>query len=337
MKTLSLAALLLSGGCVLSANTAVAGSYLTMNAGDSAVFAGMGRFVDSSSEVAVTEVRGSQRLYSDFAGLGPVWVSSPANSEVVELQLVNTNQRIRFDLSAPVGRSFNINLDECAKTAKIASKTDTLTTDAGTFKNVVTVNFSGRCADGGLGHISFAPGVGIVEYSHGNIAGPVIHRLAAAHIGDKHYPTLGLSVNADVPTARIFVANGISYASAVFTVKNNGEQPLPLTFNGKDHDIVLLDNNGVEINRYSNGRLYTMGIINTTLAAGGQYRYFARMPLVNSAGVNLDVGSYQMRLEFHGNIRPFNGAEPVVNQRPVSVSVPVFVDGRMTIMPGVGL
>ena len=73
-------------------------------------------------------------------------------------------------------------IDSCADRAAVTirSRTETVTMPAGVFENCVRLEYGpGLCADAGIMVQYFAPGVGLVQWSEQNFAGPVTHSLVS--------------------------------------------------------------------------------------------------------------------------------------------------------------
>lgn len=336
MKKTVLAAVAVATTALMS-NAAMAGVYQPLKGGDKAVFATTsGPFVNQQTDLTVEgmmSIGGSSSLlsFSDFLGMGPTLVDAPANSEVVSIRPMGVSTFVRLaDFSRPVGTSFALNLG-CTKSAKIGAKGLTLNTDAGTFTNVVRLDFTASCADAGLGQAWFAPNVGLVQFNQSNIAGSVTTSLVAATISGKHFPQRGLALSADVPTTSFVLSGGIKYVSAVLNVKNISGKNIDLKFNGNPgYDAVLVDAFGNELNRWSTPRIIatTYPIRTESLANGASLSQTLALPLADQDGRVIPAGNYKLRLELTATYLPSTATmwKPV----PSAIEIPLFVDTRMT-------
>ena len=99
------------------------------------------------------------------------------NNKVYLYDDKNNTEYLILDFNMKIGDtlkySLPVELTVCdfGDGAIIESKTDTVTTDAGTFYNCVRIAYKKACLDGGFINAWFAKGVGRVKYLEDNIAG----------------------------------------------------------------------------------------------------------------------------------------------------------------------
>jgi len=78
-------------------------------------------------------------------------------------------------------------------------------------------------------------------------------------------------------------------------VENTGSESHELTFNsGQKYDFIIMDKNGREIWRWSDGLMFTQAIITETVEPGESITYAAQWPLTDSEGNKVAAGDYEV-------------------------------------------
>lgn len=297
MKKIALFALAATS---LFTHAALAGSYFPVKAGDVASFSTGGNFnggavahaVKASGAVAV-KIEGMP----GFSGA----LYSPANSEKL-YSVVNGRQSLIVDFAAPVGSRVTLTgADPCLKTAVISAKNQTVHTRAGKFNNAVIVDFpAATCSDSGLS-MAFAPGVGLVSYTVGSIAGPREYLLDFASVGNKTFPVLdGLELKAEAIDTLDMQENRM--LPVVLTVTNPRPVARAVKFaTQQEVEAVILDHNGLEVDRWSENMIFGQAQKTIEIAAGASKRYTLLLDLKKgSEQTRLGFGSYTVRVQFKG-------------------------------------
>lgn len=173
---------------------------------------------------------------------------------------------------AATGEAFRTEIDDCSPTGVIQSRNAELRSPLGDFREgALRVGYApGRCADAGLIAETFLPYVGLAQRRMSNIAGEVIWDLIYTRLG---------SFTAFAEPERSFQAtlNGARFATnepitVRMTLRNTTGTPLELTFpSGQDFDVVIRNDKGDEVYRWSNGRAFTLAI--RTLRFSGEKNY----------------------------------------------------------------
>ncbi|MBW2274751.1 MAG: hypothetical protein JRG96_15900 [Deltaproteobacteria bacterium] len=142
-------------------------------------------------------------LYDDLAGLGRLWIrSDESGTQVFARTQAASELFLLADFAAPPGTRFAIAVAPCnVGPAQLASRGGTVATPAGSFRDVVRLDFDSRCRDAGLLRAWFAPGVGLVRYEVATPSGPLRYDLVSARIGPRSFPRgeRGLVVEARFP------------------------------------------------------------------------------------------------------------------------------------------
>lgn len=148
------------------------------------------------------------RLWDEFGGFGSVWVFTYDSMDWFWIWDGRDAQPIA-NLSGQVGSSRTISIGLNRGRATVVARNQTLTTRAGTFKDVTQVAFQTSVADAGVSSIWFARGVGIVKYETQSIAGPRAFELASASVKGQTYPQATTPTTPTTPTPTTPTAAGM--------------------------------------------------------------------------------------------------------------------------------
>lgn len=161
---------------------------------------------------------------------------------------------------AATGEAFQTEVDPCNRTGVIRSRNAVIKLPVGEFNNGLEVGYQTfQCADAGLVTETFLPDVGLVQRRITTIAGERSYDLVYARVNDSTVvtgPELGFGVSLDKttygPGQRVLVR---------ITIRNTKNTPLELTFpSGQDFDVVIRNEKGEEVYRWSQGRVFTQAI-----------------------------------------------------------------------------
>ncbi len=259
-----------------SLRLAARSAYFPLAVGNTWIYSIDGRLGSSQQ---VIEVLGSKDVrgvtYYDVEGLvgGRALLRFDRRGRLVEYIADAGRDQLWYDFAAPLGASWTIDRPElCFAKATIESRSETVKTPAGVFANAVVVDFGpqANCADAGLDRDVFAPGVGLVERTSITIAGPRVMRLRRALVGGKSIHAAGLSfllrTDRAVYTPNFFPPvdeelGGVPVLKAELTLENTSGTPFRIQFNsGQKLDVVIRNEDGKEVWRWSDGRAFTRAI-----------------------------------------------------------------------------
>ncbi len=286
------------------AGTAVAGAYMPWEKGDVAVFA------DSwynAIRVEVDDKTGDWTHYTEFAGLGPLWVLADPDDERVYIRPTKKARKQLFvDFAKPEGTVTNIQVDPCNRgSVQIVSKSDTASVPAGEFKNVIHLSMETSCADSGVTGAWFAPGVGFIKWESSNIAGSVTAEMVQGVIGKNTYPQ-GLCVSAFFPDPSITINmeppvdpdRAPDTVSVYLVITNNTGRDLTYTFpTGQMFEISLLNSEGKAVSLWSRGKAFTGAVQTLTLGQGKIWKFGGKIELADDNGDVLPAGGYTLSIE----------------------------------------
>ena len=193
---------------------------------------------------------------------------------------------------------------------------------AGTFNNVIRVEYRNQCADGGILQEHFAPGVGLVKRVNNSIAGPRNMELISARIGDQSYPNAAFSVELGIDRAVYFnnrmppIPNPprVPTMQATLVVRNDTDTPIELSFaSSRRFDFVLRDRKGNEILRWSEDRKFLPALGREIIRKGDRLVYTVAIELRDRYDQILPAGYYTLEgylttIEVTGGMQPLGAS-----------------------------
>ncbi len=302
-----------------------ANSYLAWSAQDHAVFTSTH---GAEHDVQVLDAYGDGwQKFSRFLGHSERWVWTRADSEVI--YVYNGERRANEKLVSfadPVGKRYSVALDSCTHAATLAEKNLNLTTTAGTFRQVIRMEFSGNCADAGIKQAWFAPEVGVVQWEEQSIMGPVVHVFARGAVAGKPYPVPALQLVADLPRSHLVLPTD-GRINAGLTLRNNSNSDLRLRFgSGQEFEISLLTLSGEVLTSWGANKRFVQGEHEVLIKAGASHYFGGELELQSLSTEALDVGTYLLRVELKGSHAPEASA---FVPETLKVEAPLFIDRRM--------
>jgi hypothetical protein len=230
-----------------------------------------------SRELLVRETSDGVLMISDASGEG-VWVP----------------------FAAPDGGSFSSAVDACSTQGRVVSHAAHYEGPVGIFDDALEVRYSGGCADAGFTRELFLPWVGLVRREETTIGGPRVYDLIYAELGGVTFVsesqvsfilTLDKSTYVENLQPPVDPRRAVAQMTARLTLRNTQQPPLQLTFpTGQDFDLVLRNERGDEVYRWSRGRVFTQVFRN--VAVSGEKNWVIVVPLADAGGNPLPVGQY---------------------------------------------
>lgn len=292
----------LAVACFLYAVPVLASQYVVWNPGDSALY----RDKATGSEIHAMAEQGGRLWvhYTNFAGLGPLWVSSSGRGG--RIYVMGTDWRIQLfaDFEAPAGSVTPVDLGPCNRGAATLAGRGALTVPAGTFSDVIRIDFQPSCADAGVTSAWFARGVGPVQWTSATIAGLATYQLVSAEIGGIRYPLYtGISLLADFPAPVVWLnlmpplPKTPQTTDVYLTIRNNTTEALTYTFRtGQHFEIEILDKGGQAVSKWSRGKAFIQAFTEVTIPPGGARRFGGAVELAYDDGRPLAQGYYSVRI-----------------------------------------
>jgi hypothetical protein len=283
------------------AGSASANTYVKLSAADNTVYATTtGQRVNVS--IAETATAGWNK-YSEFLGGGErlVYTKNGTESVYIYNDAAGVSEKL-INFADPVGSKYAFQLGYCTNGGAIEKKGLTMSTAAGTFKNVVRMSFTNNCADGGTIDAYFAPKVGVIKWSTQSIIGPVSFELANGVIRGKTFgaaePQNPIKVSTSFPQNHIVLSATVKQADATLDVTNTSTKDLVVHFgSGQEFELSLLDADANVINTWGAKVRFLVGPHDVTIAAGKTISFGGAVALEYANGQSLNAGQYGLRIE----------------------------------------
>jgi len=240
-------------------------------------------------EVGKTATFGGHDYFSvSFFGRS-VWLRNADDGKLYAFDTVSNTETLWIDFTASDGRTFSTGIEPCSKAAAIDPKATHYRGPFGEFNNVLTVVYQpANCADAGFQTDVFLSYIGLVQHTEETIAGPLTFDLVFSRTGVTEVSDTAVSFALALDANSYpFASKTITYAITRMTLRNNTAAALKLTFpSGQDFDLVVRNDKGDMLYRWSDGRAFTQAIRNIELAPGEAKTFVVQMP------VNFPVGRY---------------------------------------------
>jgi hypothetical protein len=305
-------------------NAGVASQYVVWSDGDTATY----RDVASGREIQAKIDQGGRTWhhYSNFAGLGPLWVFSYSRDERVYVYSPGDRSfQLLADFNAPIGSSTVLDLDPCNRGSATLAAREAITVPAGSFTGVVRLDFTASCADAGVTSAWFAAGVGPIQWTETTIAGRLTYQMVSATIGGIRYPKYpGVSLLGEFPGPKFWidmmpVIQGPTPNVNVFlTLRNHTPDDLKYSFStGQHFEIEVIDTAGRVVSRWSRGRAFTQALNDVTIPPGAERRFGGPVELTYDDGRALAQGHYTLRINLMNSNPP--GVSPPQSAAPLEI------------------
>jgi hypothetical protein len=151
-------------------------------------------------------------------------------------------------------------VDPCNALSRVESREGKYSGPVGEFVNALRVRYTiAGCADAGVDSDVFLPYVGLVQRMVQTIAGPRAFELVYARLGEVAVIT--------EPEVSFGVAVDRGAKAVRLTLRNTTGAPLKLEFgSGQTFDVVVRDEDGKDVWRWSDGRGFTQALRSETVS-----------------------------------------------------------------------
>ena len=186
---------------------------------------------------------------------GDVWLRMGEDGRLYAYDPETRTESLRAAFQTPAGGEY-VTGGDCGGRAVVEANDAEYDSPVGRiFRAFVVRYLAGNCADAGLDREVFAPWIGPVEIRAITIAGPRVFELVYARLGGVTVvsaPEMSVSVTLDRHTYE-----PASTLAARFTVRHTQPEPLPVAFSSsQEFELVLLDEQGREVYRWSDGKAF---------------------------------------------------------------------------------
>jgi len=231
------------------------------------------------------------------------WVRTTPEGSLAAFDETEGQEKLWARFNAEEGQSYNTAIDPCNQQATIASRRARFEGPIGQFDNALHIVYGPPvCADAGIVEEYYLPYVGLVRRVETTLAGPRTYNLVYARLGagvtvvsagdvafslslDKHLYTVNLMPPIDPRTS-------IPEMLARISLRNGLPEPLRLVFaSGQTYELVLRNQNGDVVYRWSEGKAFTMAI-RTVEFPPGEKNWVITTRLADRAEQPLPEGAY---------------------------------------------
>ncbi|MBI3678857.1 MAG: hypothetical protein HY235_00375 [Acidobacteria bacterium] len=218
------------------------------------------------------------RTYYQLEGFpnGPHWLRINEEGSLVEWDSEQRQERLWYAFAAQEGTTYRTFLPACCGIARVVSRKAKVSLPLGEFTNALELTYPG-VFQVGIEREYFLPGVGLVHRTE-NTGGPTIavHDLIYARIGGN--TVLAAAENGfRVALDRAVYPPG-SQALVRLTLRHTRANPLRLVFpSSQQFDIVVLNEKGAEVYRWSSGRFFIQALTGVTVE--GEKNWAGNVPL----------------------------------------------------------
>lgn len=297
--------------CGLPVFTAIANNYYPNGEDDHYTY------TTSRDGVVTDEVirrAGAWILHAEFGGLGQIYVYTRNNNTLTVYSNGNLSRLANFD--DPVGTEYAVTLGVCnTGTSVIAEKQAELTVPAGTFTDVIRIDFRGNCADAGIVSQWYARDVGIIQWTEPNIAGLLATKLTKAIIADQAIPppqvqTRGFAMQASIDRLSYSALSPsrpeiLKFQLTLLNELASKENITLLFSSGQLFDAVIYDADNIEVTRWSHGRVFIQSTTTQIIKFGDTFTLTDELELVNQeTAAMLAPGTYNIEIFFTTSLSP---------------------------------
>ena len=246
----------------------------------------------------ITVVRGDVidgRWYALVRGFpsGNTWLRLGEDGTLYSYDADRRVESVWVAFATPEGGTFQTQITDCNKEARIDSRNAAWKGPIGEFDNALTVAYPpGVCADAGITNEVYLPYVGLVERTSTTIAGPLQYKLVYANLGGVTFisapeQSFALALDKHVYT----VGPEIPAMNVRLTLRNTRLDPFTLGFaSAQRFDLVFKDAAGNILYRWSEGKAFAT--LSSEVSVGGELTHAIRVPLADRAGNPLPAGVY---------------------------------------------
>ncbi|MBE0657061.1 MAG: hypothetical protein IH602_05180 [Bryobacteraceae bacterium] len=227
--------------------------------------------------------------------VSPLWLRNAEDGRIMMWDEQTSSERLYLDTAAEPGATSESSVDLCSPTSTVVSRAAEYSGPIGQFKCVLHIRYGpGTCADAGVETDYFLPWIGLVSRTTQTIAGSRRYDLVYARLGVTviSAPELSFSLSLDRSTYTanlmppIVPENAIPQVNARITLRNTTPDPLTFDFsNGQVYELVLWNDHGNVVWRYSDGRAFTHDFHSITVSKGERtWNETIRLAAMDAAG-----------------------------------------------------
>ena len=233
---------------------------------------------------------------------GDYWVRMDEDGSLVSYDPDLNAETLWYAFQSPEGDTYPTSLPGvCCGLAMVASRNAEYRGPIGWFDYALEIQYPG-VFQVGIERDVFLPYVGLVHRTQAT-GGPTyaVYDLIYSSLGGVTYVSeaevsFGLTLDRSVYVAGleppVDLNPSVPRMIARLTLRNTGDEPVSLVFpSGQDYDLVIRDENGETVYRWSEGRFFT-AMVGTVMFGPGEKNFALLIPLADKGGNPLPAGRY---------------------------------------------
>jgi hypothetical protein len=221
-----------------------------------------------SAQIVGAQVFGAHEYFLWQSSTGEAaWLRMAEDGTLWQLEPEGRREQVRVAFATPEGGVFETVADPCHREGVMEKKNTVHRGPVGEFHGALVVRYpAANCADAGLDREVYAPWIGLVHRSGITIAGPRASELIYARLG-------GVTVLSAPEVAFSLTLDRAVYREplmlARLTFRHSQPEPIALTFpSGQTFELVIRNERGNEVYRWSDGKAFTLAIRRLEFGAG---------------------------------------------------------------------
>jgi hypothetical protein len=222
-------------------------------------------------------------LFEGWPDAGPVWLRNAADGSVRRYDPETNRETVWADFSRAEGETYETSIGTCNTTAMLSSRHAKHTGPVGEFVEAAIIMYPpGVCRDAGITREVYAAWIGLVQREITTFAGPRTYDLIYARLG-------GVTVLSEKELAFSVALDAARYrpgaqATARISLRHTQPDPLTVVFSsGQTYDLILRDEAGNEVWRWSQGRVFPQ-VLRQVEFPSGEKNWMVTFPAPARAG-----------------------------------------------------
>jgi hypothetical protein len=259
---------------------AAATEYLPLQVGNSWVYkATQGRFsgVQTVAVEALETIEGRNYHRVQFFER-TVYVRQTEDGSLMSYDPETKQERLWLPFASAEGQRTGSEFDPCSKGATVRSKSASIKTTLGDFRNALQLTYEPACADAGVTSQYFLPYIGLIQQESTTIAGPQRYELLYSRTGFTNIESgqVGFTMALDGHTYRAGQATEILVR---LTLRSSHPDPITLVFpSGQNFDLKIYNERGEIVYTWSADKLFIQ-VLRTERFGPGEKTFGFSVPI----------------------------------------------------------
>lgn len=244
--------------------------YFPLDTGNTWVYRAAGPAGVLTKTVVVTgteEVKGVRYAVVDGLFGNGALVRQDETGRLLVYDIFTNEEHLWIPLGDAEGTNFTTAAVDCTGTGTVGSRSYVHDGPIGHYTTAIEVNYVPSCADAGMTREVFLPWVGLLQRVETTIAGPRQWDLVYTSVGGNLFANasgLEFTLTLDQPSYKTDATILARFALRNWRAPSN---PVELNFSsGQEYDVVIRDEKGAEVYRWSDGRFFAQFVHTITVS-----------------------------------------------------------------------